>query len=440
MLGGVAATLLTLAVGTSCSLAAPLQLEVRPENRMILIPGPGEGTLQVQVIAPDLPLPADRPRLDLALVIDRSGSMGEAGKLDYVKSAAHQLIDLMADDDILSIIAYDHQVRIAFPARRIGGNRETLHRVVAALRPGGRTFLSGGLEEGARQALPARRRGYVHRVLLLSDGLANIGVTDRHRLRNRTADLSECGVSVSTFGVGSHFDEELLAAIASGGGGMYRYLSDPEQIVAALSSEFRIASRTTAGDVEVVIRLRRGCRFGSVTGREWRREGEAFVIRLGDLAAGERRTLFAGFNVSADAPGAREVGDVAVRYRDPRSGRTVTVAPRSVSLELVRDEARYREGFDRSVRETKAVTQSGAMVQEAARLADQGRKEEARELLGKAAAGLAAAPPSPAVRAEMDRASEYRDKLGSLTNMGSEEAMETQKAVKYRSYEILNRQ
>ena len=440
MFGRLAAVLMTLAIATSCSAAAPLRLDVRSENRMILIPGPGDGTIPVQVFAPDLPYPSDRPKLNLALVVDRSGSMGEARKLEYVKTAAHQLIDLLGNDDILSIVAYDHQVGVPFPARRVDGNRETLHRIVASLFPGGRTFLSGGMEEGFRQTRSARRNGYLNRVLLLSDGLANVGITSRDALRNRAATMAEYGISVSTFGVGNHFDEELLAMTASGGGGSYRYLSDPEQIVAALSSEFHMASRTSASDVEIVIRLRKGCRFGSVVGREWRRDGDTYVIRLGDLSAGERRTLFASLNVSGEEPGLREVGDIAVRYRDPVSGRPVTGASQPVSLELVRDEARYREGFDRSVQEKKAVAQSGAMVQEAARLADQGKKEQAQEVLGKAAAGLAAAPPSPAGRAEMERVNEYREKLDSLKDMGSDEAKGAQKAIKYRSYEILNRQ
>ncbi len=440
MLGTLAIAVTTLAIGSSCSAAAPLRMDVRSENRMILIPGPGDGTIQVQVIAPDLPYPADRPRLNLSLVIDRSGSMGEARKLEYVKTAAHQLIDLMGNDDILSIVAYDHQVGVPFPARRVDGNREALHRIVSGIFPGGRTFLSGGLEEGFRQARSARRKGYLNRVLLLSDGLANVGVTSRHALRNRAATMAEHGISVSTFGVGNHFDEELLAMTASGGGGGYRYLSDPEQIVAALSSEFHAASRTSASDVEIVIRLRKDCRFGSVVGREWRREGDAYVIRLGDLSAGERRTLFASLNVSGQEPGLLEVGDVSVRYRDPVSGKDVAGSSQPVALELVRDEARYREGFDRSVQEKKAVAQSGAIVQEAARLADEGKKDQAQELLGKAAAGLAAAPPSPAVRAEMDRANGYREKLETLTDMGSDEAKGAQKEIKYRSYEILNRQ
>lgn len=438
--GTVAVALFLLALGAGCAAAAPLGLDVRSENRMVLIPGPGEGTIQVQVIAPDAPVRDSRPRLNLALVIDRSGSMGEARKLDYVKTAAHQLIDMMGREDILSIVAYDHRVQVPWPARRIDGNRDVLHRIVDGLYPGGQTFLSGGLEEGFRQAHSARRSGYLNRVLLLSDGLANVGNTSRHGLKERASYMSEHGISVSTFGVGNDFDEELLAMTACGGGGNYRYLGDPERIVAALSSEFDMASRTAAVDVEILIRLRKDCRFGSVLGREWRREGDAHIVRLGDLSAGERRTLFANLNVSGNEPGVREVAEVAVRYRDPATAKVVTGSPRPVSLELVRDASRYREGFDRSVQEKKAVVQSNVMVQEAARLADQGRKDKAQELLGKAAAGLAAAPSSPAVRAEMEKTNDYRNKLDALSDMGSDEAKKEQKTIKYRSYEMLNRQ
>src|SRR3990170_1898540 len=250
-------------------------------------------TIQIQVVAPDVPaIRTDRPRLNLALVIDRSGSMAEARKLDFVKTAAHQLVDMMGPDDILSIVAYDQRVQVPWPSRPVGRNREDLHRIVAGLYPGGSTFLSGGLEEGFRQAKAGRRRGTLNRVLLLSDGLANVGVTHPGDLRERAADMAERGISVSTFGVGNRFDEELMTMVAGGGGGTYRYLGDPERIVAALASEFHTASRTAASEVEIIIGLERDCRFGSVLGRDWRRDGDAYVIRLGDLSAGERRTVF----------------------------------------------------------------------------------------------------------------------------------------------------
>jgi len=207
--------------------------------------------------------------------------------------------------------------------------------------------------------------------------------------------------------------------------------------VAALESEFHTASRTAASEVEIIIRLKRGCRFASVLGRDWRRDGDSYVIRLGDLSAGERRTVFARLNVAGDRPGLREVGDVALRYRDPSTSSVVTDTAKGVSLELVRDERVYREGFDRSVQEKKAVAQANVLVQEAARLADQGKREEAKEVLGKAAAGLAAAPPSPAVRAEMDHAERYRNSLDTMGDMSSESAKGAQKAIKYRAYETL---
>ncbi len=440
-IGTLVFTLAILVLGAAHAPAVPLTLDVRSENRTVLIPGPGDGTIQILVVAPDLPdIRIDRPRLNLALVIDRSGSMSEARKLDFVKTAAHQLVDMMEPDDILSIVAYDHHVQVPWPSRPVGRDRTQLHRIIAGLYPGGATFLSGGLEEGYRQARCGRRRGTLNRVLLLSDGLANRGVTSRGDLRERAAVMSEKGISVSTFGVGHHFDEELMMMVAGGGGGNYRYLGDPERIVAALASEFQIASRTAASEVEIIIRLKEDCRFGSVVGREWKRDGDSYVIRLGDLSAGERRTVFAKLNVAGERPGPKEVGEVALRYRDPASSKVVTASRQPVSLELVRDERIYREGFDRAVQEKKAVAESSVLVQEAARLADQGRKEEAKQTLGKAVEGLRAAPASAAVRAEMEHADRYKESLDEMKDMNSEEAKAAQKAIKYRAYEMLEQQ
>ncbi|MGE5664767.1 MAG: vWA domain-containing protein [Deltaproteobacteria bacterium] len=437
-IGALAWTLAILVLGVASAPAAPLSLEVRAENRTVLIPGPGDGTIQIQVIAPDSPpIDSTRPRLNLALVIDRSGSMSEARKLDFVKTAAHQLVDMMEPDDILSIVTYDHNVEVPWPASPVGRDRTGIHRIVSGLYPGGATLLSGGLEEACRQAKRGRRGGTLNRVLLLSDGLANRGVTSRGELRERAAMMSEEGISVSTFGVGHQFDEELMMMVAGGGGGNYRYLGDPERIMAALAAEFRTASRTAASEVEIVIRVRKDCRFGSVVGREWRRDGDSFVIRLGDLSAGERRTVFASLKVAADRLGPREVGDVALRYRDPATSKTVTAPAQAVSLELVRDERVHREGLDRGVHEKKVVAESSVLVQEAARLADQGKREEAKEMLGKAVSTLAPAAAAPAVRAEMDHATRYRDSLDQMGDMNSEGAKAAQKAIKYRAYETL---
>ena len=145
-------------------------------------------------------------------------------------------------------------------------------------------------------------------------------------------------------------------------------------------------------------------------------------------------------NVAGERTGLREVWDVALRYRDPATSKVVTASAKGGSLELVRDERVYREGFDRSVQEKRAVSEANVLVQEAARLADQGKKKEAKGMLGKAAAGLAAAPPSPAGRAEVDHANRYKDSIDTMGDMSSDSAKGAQKAVKYRAYETLQQQ
>ena len=434
----LAVALAAVLLGAAGAHAAPLMLDVRSENRTVLVPGPGDGTIQIQVIAPDAPgIHTDRPRLNLALVIDRSGSMAEARKLDFVKTAAHHLVDMMGPDDLLSIVTYSQQVQVPWPSRPVGRDREELHRIISGLYPGGSTFLSGGLEEGFRQAKAGKRRGTLNRVLLLSDGLANVGVTNRGALRERAGDMAEKGVSVSTFGVGNDFDEELMTMVAGGGGG-----------------NVPLPRRSRADRGGAGIGVPHGIADGRFRGRDHHPAQEGLPLRLGPRArlAARRRRLrhpagrsFRGrasdrlrqAQRGGEETGLREVGDVALRYRDPATSKVVTASAKGVSLELVRDERAYREGFDRSVQEKRAVSEANVLVQEAARLADQGKKEEAKGMLGKAAAGLAAAPPSPAVRAEMDHAERYKDSLDTMGDMSSESAKGAQKAIKFRAYETL---
>ncbi len=425
----------------SPAFGSALTFNVRPENRTVLVPGPGNGTIQIKVVAPDdLPYPTtDRPLLNLALVIDKSGSMNEAGKMDYAIKAAHQLVDRLGRDDYLSIIAYDQFVRVVSPARRVK-DRRRFHRLIDNIYPGGRTFLSGGLEEGFRQARRAKKRGYVNRVLLISDGLANVGVTNRNSLRRRAGDMSERGISISTFGVGYDFDEDLMAGLAIGGSGAYHYIANPSDIVAALSNEFSMASRTVATDVEIIIRLKKDSRFDSVIGHSWRREGDSVVIRLGDLSSGEKRNLMAKLRVQGKSLGMQDVADVSMRYRDPVSGMVRKEASQTVKLQLVKDPDVYRDNFDNRVREEKSVIESNTNMEKAAKRVDSGDRGGALSILKKAVDALKQEPASPATEAEIQRNEKYQEQIVGMDEMDDDEVKEMQKDIKYRSYQKLHRQ
>ena len=431
---------LIVQMGHTSTVDAPVMgLDVRPENRTILVPGPGYGDIQIRVTAPDMLIVGDRPLLNLALVIDKSGSMNDEGKMEYARQAAHQLVDRLGKDDILSIVTYDHTVQVVWPARLVT-DRQRLHRIIDGIYAGGRTFLSGGLEQGFRQAKVGRRKGYLNRVLLLSDGLANVGVVDREKLRKRASQMAERNISISTFGLGYEFDEDLLSRVARGGGGSYYYIANPSDMVAALKREFHMASSTVATDVEIIIRLHGNSRFHSATGHSWRSEGSSIVIGLGDLSAGESRTLMARLNVPAKEMGDLKVADVSVRYRDPKSGNQLSREPDPVSLEVVQDHQIHQESYDDRVREKKAVLESNADLDEAARMVDKGNREGALSILGIAAEALKSAPPEPSVQAEIQKNEEYQDQIRRMDRMEESEVKEMQKDIKYRSYQNLYQQ
>lgn len=421
------------------AVGSALDMEVRPENSTLLYRSNGTSTIQIRVVAPDdYPVP-DRPPLNLALVLDKSGSMGDEGKMDYVRQAAHMLVNRMGPEDRLTIVTYNNQVRVPISARRVR-NRQYFHRIIDGIYPGGRTFLSGGLEEGFRQAKKYRKKGYVSRVILLSDGLANVGLTDARQLSRRAGIMYESGVAVSTFGMGYDFDENLLASMATGGGGSYYYISRPGDILAALQKEFNLTAGTVASGVEIIIRPLDGCRFESAPGHSWKLEGSSAVIGLGDLSAGETRTLMARMTVPTGNLGDQGVADITLRYRDPVTGKTFRIDRTPVILSIVDDPTIHRENFDIEVQGKKAVIESNAMMDEAAKRVDEGDRDGALSIIRKVMGALKASPAAsaPALQQEMERAEEYSGQIEGLDDMAPAEVKEMQKDQKYRSYKELH--
>ncbi|MBN2720379.1 MAG: VWA domain-containing protein [Proteobacteria bacterium] len=410
-----------------------LSVEVRPENTTILHNSDGMSNIRIQVLAPEGLFSEDRPPLNLCLVLDKSGSMADSGKMGYLIEAAHMLVDGMGPRDILSIVAYDDGVRVPVTARRVR-DRQLFHRAIDQLYPGGRTYLSGGLEEGFRQVRKNLKRGYVSRVILLSDGLANAGVTDNGQLRRRASLMYEDGVSISTFGLGLDFDEDLLTSLACGAGGAYYYISQPGDILSALDREFRMASDTVVSKVRIVIKPMGGCRLESIPGHSWSMEDGAAVIEVGDLGAGQSRTLLAKIRVPADTLGELTAAEVIVRYRDALTGAAEKKEALPVRLGVVGDPRVHRENLDGEVSGSRAVIESSALMNEAAKMVDKGDKAGAALVIRKALEFLESAPQSGAVKSEARRVRDYSANLESLEDMAPSELEEMQKEMKYRNY------
>lgn len=161
----------------------------------------------------------NRAPINVGLVLDRSGSMS-GQPLAHSLKACQYVTDQMGEGDLLSMVAFDDEVETIFPPEKVI-YKDGMKSKIAAIEPGGATNLSGGLPLGAQFVTDAKQDGMVNRVLLLSDGHANEGITDRGKLSRIAKEYQSMGIGISTLGVGHRFDEELMEAIADGGGGNF---------------------------------------------------------------------------------------------------------------------------------------------------------------------------------------------------------------------------
>ena len=239
------------------------RVEARWEKPLIAAGG-GEATLLVRVIAaPRTRLRASRAApLDVAFVLDRSGSM-QGGKLDLAKEGVDLAVARLRDADRAALVVYDDEVDTVQPlAPATPRLKASLRLALHGVDPGGSTYLSGGWVAGCQQlaeATPVANADAtatrIRRVILLTDGLANVGILDPAELARHAGELRRRGIATTTVGVGQDFDEGLLSAMAEAGGGNFQYVADPDGLRAFFAHELQELFSVAATGLTVTLVL-----------------------------------------------------------------------------------------------------------------------------------------------------------------------------------------
>jgi Ca-activated chloride channel family protein len=184
------------------------------ESAYVLQGSPGEAYLVLDLAAAAVQGQAVRPSMGVALVIDRSGSMA-GDKIVNARAAAASFLQSLADGDVVSVYQYDDVVeQVAAPTVVDANSRAYLTAVVQGIQPRGSTNLHGGLVAGIESLSSALAERPVRRVILISDGLANVGPSSPMELGNTAAVGASRGISVTTIGVGLDYDESVMGTVA----------------------------------------------------------------------------------------------------------------------------------------------------------------------------------------------------------------------------------
>jgi Ca-activated chloride channel homolog len=268
---------------------------------------------------------AKRVPINVALVIDRSGSMAEDNRIAAARDAANVAIERLAPDDIVSLISYNHKVDVLHPAARLGASRDSLKRAIERLTPDGTTALYAGVKEGGQQVREFLSDNKVNRVVLVSDGLANVGPSSPSEVAGLGRELAGKGISVTTIGLGLDYNEDLMQRLAGASDGNHAFVESPAQLASIFDKEFGDALSVSARDIIIEIEIRNGFRPKRVLGRDADIQGNRIQLKMTQLQAENERYIV----VELDPPkglavGTTDIADVDIGYLDLSTNQRVS--------------------------------------------------------------------------------------------------------------------
>jgi Ca-activated chloride channel family protein len=330
-----------------------------------------------------------RPPINLALVIDRSGSMS-GDKIAKAREAALEAVRHLAPDDLVALVAYDTNVQVLVPARRVGDGR-ALEAAICRIEAGGNTALYGGVTRGAAEIRRHLEDGrHVNRIILLSDGLANVGPSSPEDLGRLGHTLMKEGISITTVGLGLGFNEDLMTRLAQRSDGNTYFVEHSGDLPRIFAAELGDVLNVVARRVVIEIEFPEGVRPQRFVGREGVIRGQRAELTLNQLYGGQEKFALVEVEVAPFPAGVdREIARARVSYEDAINQRPATAtAQRRVQFSGSR--AAVVRSADHRVQADYAANVLAVAKDKAVDLVDQGRKDEAAKELRQQAAELKA--------------------------------------------------
>ncbi|HRJ86960.1 MAG TPA: VWA domain-containing protein, partial [Ignavibacteria bacterium] len=376
--------------------------------------------------------------MNISIVIDRSGSMSEKNKLEYVKKAVEYLIDEAGSDDYVSIVTYDDYVDV-LQKTQILNDKYELRQKVNSLKPGGFTNLSGGMFEGYDQVNSNYMRGYVNKVFLLSDGLANRGITDRYKLSTMVKEKNrKDGITISTFGVGTEFNENMMTDIAEYGRGNYYYIKNSSDIPEIFATELKGMKNLVGQNTKMKVRFpKENLKLSKVFGYPYEVEGDYVTIDFKDVFSSQKKSVLLKFDVIKNTE-RKLVFENELTYEDVTADFRLVTESNVNRIEQTSSLDKYNSSKNESVIQNVAMFEANDIMEEALRNVDDGNYDRAKELMSGARnymdEQLKTVSPSPEMKRQSDNIDRYSKDVESVEKKTEEERNEMQKSGKYDNY------
>lgn len=367
-------------------LPAPVTSKVIPDRDVLEAGKTQKLVVKVTLDAARPPKEVKRPPVNLSLVLDRSGSMsGE--KLQKAKEAAIEALRRLGGDDLFSVVAYNHIVQTVVPARS-AGDTEWIEARINSFSAGGNTALFGGVSQGAAEVRKNLDKRYVHRIILLSDGIANVGPSSPEDLGRLGVALLKEGISVTTVGVGTDYNEDLMTRLSQKSDGNTYFVESSSDLPRIFSAELGDVLSVVAKKVKVIIECPDGIEPIRIIGREGRIKGQTIELSLNQLYGGQKKFVLVEMNVPGGVTGTKlQVATARISYENPFTQRNeTTTSEASARFSDKKDEVLKSQNTE--VQKDYRLNLNAAAQERAISLADKGKTKEAANELNASAQNL----------------------------------------------------
>ncbi|MDJ0838387.1 MAG: VWA domain-containing protein [Acidobacteriota bacterium] len=323
-----------------------------------------------------------RPPVNLAVVLDRSGSM-KGDKLQKAREGTVQAMRQLGRNDYFSLVVYDDKIETLIPPR-FATDTDALESRIWDIRAGGSTALFGGVSQGAAEVRKHVDLPLVHRVVLLSDGLANVGPASPGDLRRLGAALMKEGISVTTVGVGNDYSEDTMLALSQASDGNAYFAADHSQLPDIFAGELGDLLSVAARTVSLEVTCAEGVKPLRMIGRQGRIEGNKVTFNLNQLYAGQEKIVLVEIEIDAGSHDlTRELVRAEAVFRRGESENLSTVS-NSVSARFSTDKKEVLASANFGVQKDYLMNKLADIQNQAVALADEGKNKEAAAVLEKA--------------------------------------------------------
>lgn len=369
----------------------------------------------------------ERAPLAVALVLDKSGSMASDNKIENVKKGALEALKILDPKDVASVVVYDDDVSVLVNARLVGLGAEDpdFLRAIRSIRAGGMTALYGGTETGAKTLRPYVQEGYIPRVVMLSDGMANVGPSTTEELAALGRKLAREDVTVTTIGLGLDYDEDLMTALAAESGGNAYFARNGSMLPEIFARDLGDAVTVTARKVRVTLRGGVGVRLVRAIGREGLLKGDTLEVRVDNLYGGDKYALFEIELPEGEDGASFQAAELEVEYVDAADGAKISKRS-NLSVAYSGDGVQVEKNRRTDIQNQAELARNAEIREEAIRLADEGKPKEAARMLQTRMSEMTLMAPAPGMAKD---GAAFEEMAESLSQSGTLSTTQRKKAL-----------